>query len=1028
MLEDNQSDAGLTLRALKKNIPDCEVEHVTTLNEARESLSVQQNFDIALLDMELPDGNGINILMEIRQKQLNMAVAMLTGSGDEEVATTALKAGANDYMVKKPGYVSRIPQLVEFAIENHKSLQKRESGIIYVLYIEHNIADVDLTNRYLTRYAPYIRTKNVHTGEVALKILPEKETEPEKWEYQVILMDYRLPGMTALEIIKEIRQVRKLDVPIIIVTGHGNEEVAAQALKIGASDYLVKRENYLARLPSLISGAFEHFELKRKQKALAESEKKYRLLFESNPHPMWVYDLETLRFLEANHAAVAKYGYGRDEFLNMTLKDIRPSEDIELLLENIEQKANELSFSGEWRHKKKNGDVFLVEIISHSIKYNEKNARLVLANDITERKQTENKLKLYTRAIEQSSVSLNITDNNGDIIYVNSGFTALSGYTSAEVVGRNPRLLKSGVHSNEFYKELWDTLLAGKNWTGELCNKNKQGDLYWVQATISPVLDPKGKITHFVAIKEDITQKRQTEKDLIRSEKELKKAQQITHIGSWFLDVETNDVKWTEELYKMYGFDPFLPPPPYTEHMKLFTPESWKILSTSLTRTRETGVPYELELKTVRKDGSNGWMWVRGERDVDSTGKTVGLWGAAQDITERKKIEEELRNAKEKAEESDRLKSAFLANMSHEIRTPMNGILGFTELLLEPDLSSEQKEHYIEIVHKSGQRMLNTVTDIIEISKIEAGMVHFKFTLIDVNSKLEELVTFFNQEATQKGLKLSIKKVLTAEDKNVMTDANMLDSIISNLIKNALKYTSSGFIEVGCSRQDDFVEFYIKDTGIGIPEDRIKAVFERFVQADIADTRAFQGSGLGLTIAKSYVEMLGGKIWVESKIDKGSTFYFNLPVKMNIDEDLNGKDERHLYVSNVKPKSAFSGLKVLIAEDDELSHSYLSIILKDYCRELILTQTGVETVELCKKNQDIDLVLMDIKMPEMDGYAATGKIREFNKEVIIIAQTAFALSGDREKAIDAGCNDFITKPITKEKFIKLMESYFKRLM
>jgi signal transduction histidine kinase len=255
-------------------------------------------------------------------------------------------------------------------------------------------------------------------------------------------------------------------------------------------------------------------------------------------------------------------------------------------------------------------------------------------------------------------------------------------------------------------------------------------------------------------------------------------------------------------------------------------------------------------------------------------------------ISERILLIKDLTIAKEKAEESDRLKSAFLANMSHEIRTPMNGILGFTDLLLNPDLNSEEKKAFIKIVHQSGQRMLNTVDDIVEISKIEAGLVNVIEKETDINESVEELTRFFQLEAEKKGLSLILGKLLPVENKKLMTDQTKLDSILTNLIKNAIKYTDSGIINVGCSQKGTEIEFYIKDTGIGIPTHRREAVFNRFEQADIEDKRAFQGSGLGLAISKSYIEMLGGKIWVESEEGKGSTFYFTLPVKSNLEEKL----------------------------------------------------------------------------------------------------------------------------------------------
>ncbi|MGF1584535.1 MAG: ATP-binding protein [Bacteroidales bacterium] len=522
----------------------------------------------------------------------------------------------------------------------------------------------------------------------------------------------------------------------------------------------------------------------------------------------------------------------------------------------------------------------------------------------------------------------------------------------------------------------------------------------------------KGKKA-MLEIFQDITERKKTEQKLLRSEHELNKAQQITHIGSWYLDLATNDVTWSNELYKMYGFNPEFPPPPYTEHMKLFTPESWELLSSSLAKTIETGVPYELELQTVRKDRSNGWMWVRGEAQTDSEGKIFGLWGAAQDISERKEREEQLKDALDKATESDRLKSAFLANMSHEIRTPMNGILGFAELLKEPTLTVDEQQEFIKTIGISGERMLNTINSIVDISKIEAGLVGIDIQETNINDKMLFTYNFFRPEAESKGLRFQFRNSLPTIEAIIKTDNEKVYGILTNLVRNAIKFTRKGSIEFGFEKKGEYLEFYVKDTGIGIPGHQKEMIFERFRQGSESSSRNYEGSGLGLSICKSYVEMLGGKIWVESEEGLGTTFYFTIPYK----------PVSQVTAVNDAVSDQLKKLKILIVEDDEISYSLLKRYIQEISTEVLHAITGVEAVEACRKYSDIDLVLMDIRMPVLNGLEATQQIRQFNKDVIIIAQTAYGFSSDFKKAIEAGCNDNISKPIKKALLFELIKKH-----
>jgi len=437
------------------------------------------------------------------------------------------------------------------------------------------------------------------------------------------------------------------------------------------------------------------------------------------------------------------------------------------------------------------------------------------------------------------------------------------------------------------------------------------------------------------------------------------------------------------------------------------------------------------ELIVKRENGDESFLFVNTAPVYNESGVQIAGIVVFLDITELKltqvKLQETVdklkvlnrkyRESMLKAEESDALKSVFLANMSHEIRTPMNGIIGFTNLLLKPNLSDDKRANYIEIIQKSSMRMLNTVNDLIDISRIETGQLDLQIERVDLCQLVESIVAFYRQEAEQKGLDFLLETDNIREACFVETDIGKFESILSNLLKNAIKFTEEGHIRIVCNQKDGFFLFSVEDTGIGIEPKNQEKVFSRFVRESRSDGKVYEGSGLGLSITHGYVELLGGRIWLESELGKGSTFNFILP------QVFSEKTQEKVRLSG-KGKTNESAKKLsalLIAEDDETSYLHLHELLRDRSRQILRAETGEEAVELVRENSDIELVLMDIKMPVMDGLEATRRIREFNKDIQIVGQSAYALQGDRQKALEAGCDDFITKPIIESTLLAALQ-------
>ncbi len=429
--------------------------------------------------------------------------------------------------------------------------------------------------------------------------------------------------------------------------------------------------------------------------------------------------------------------------------------------------------------------------------------------------------------------------------------------------------------------------------------------------------------------------------------------------------------------------------------------------------TIKSGKTWKGEFSNKTKDGKLFWDYSTISPIKDKEGNIVHYLAIKEDISKRKKLIEELVEAKNKAEESDRLKTAFLKNISHEIRTPMNGILGFVNLLNDTNITASEQQEFIDMINTSSNRMLNTISSIMEISMLETGQTIMKYSSININDELNKIFDSFKPEF--KGRDISFNLIIPKPKLNedIKVDKEKLNIIFKNLIANAIKYTQDGSINFGYEIKGKNLEFYVKDTGIGIPLKRQEAIFDRFIQAI-----DHEGAGLGLSITDAYVKMIGGKLWVNSVGGEGSQFYFTIPIII-----ANKKAKLKQLETDINTELIEKKIKVLIVEDDEYTDVFLTEVLKNVSSKIFNARTGIEAVKLCRENPDLDLILMDIKMPEMDGYEACMEIRKFNKDVIIIAQTAYALYGDREKALEAGCNDYISKPIDRQLLLEMISSF-----
>ncbi len=628
---------------------------------------------------------------------------------------------------------------------------------------------------------------------------------------------------------------------------------------------------------------------------LKESEARHRKLLDLSPDAIIVGRNQSIML--ANKAAVEMFGVSSaSDLIGQRIADFAGPDQHSLTEEAVRQMyAREMQRPlQEGQLRRRDGSLLDVEVAASS--FPESGGLVVQAvlRNITQRKRAEAERARLTRCIEQVGESIVITDLDSSILYVNPAFEKLTGYTQAEAIGQNPRVLKSGQHPPSFYLGMWATLLRGETWSGELTNKRKDGTLFQEEATIAPIKNREGKIINYVAVK--------------------------------------------------------------------------------------------------------------------------------RDITLRKQAEAELEQAKEKAESANRAKSEFLANMSHEIRTPMNGIIGMTDLTLETDLTSEQRE-FLGMVKSSADSLLSLINDILDFSRIEAGKLDFETIDFLLRDTLDDTLKSLGLRAEQKGIELACLVLPDVPD-GLQGDPSRIRQIVVNLVGNAIKFTAEGEVVVQVEVQEKsgdevILHFSIKDTGVGIPPEKQQAIFEAFTQADNSTTRKFGGTGLGLSISSRLVSMMGGRIWVESEIDRGSTFHFTARFRMQ---------ESSLRSYGPVGAEMLMDLPVLIVDDNATNRRILQEMVLGWKMKPTLAESGPEALALLKKARaqqtPFALVLLDVLMPGMDGFGVAKSMKQdalMSKPAVIVLGSA-SLRGDAARCGELGINAHLTKPIKRSDLLQAIKA------
>jgi PAS domain S-box-containing protein len=1005
-VEDVPSDVDLAVLELRKENFNIEYHTVCTGVDLIRELN-QFKPDLIISDYMMPSFNGLQALRIVKGHSPEIPFILYTGSVNEETAVECIKAGAQDYIIKE--HMTRLPFAVGEALE--QAIIAREKRASELLLRENeeklqsifSVAPVGIglvVDRIIIEVNDFFCTLTGYSrGELIGNSLGMLYPTVEEFENisQEKTRQISEKGTGTVETIFVCKGGRKLNV-ILSSAPLDNSDISKgvtfTVLDITAR---TKADNELKESNRLVNTLISNLQ---------------GMIYRCRNDKQF-----TMEFLSDGAKDLTGYS-PKDLIFNskISFSDLIHESDREMVWTEVQnaiesKKQYEITYrivtkSGElrWVWEKgegifgKNGELQFLE---------------GFITDITQQKNTEEALResrqLFETLAMTSPVGIFRTQPDGFTTYVNPKWQELSGLTLEQSLGFGWLM---AVHPD-------DRVLVEGTWKTDVQNLQKSfaeyrflkpdGSICWVMGNAVP--ERLGnEITGYIGTITDITNHHNAEESLKKSEEKYRSifenVQDVyyeTSINGTILEVSPSVKILSKGQYNisdligrsMFDF--------YT------SPEDRATIIRELT---VKGAVTDFEVSLKNRDGSSVPCSVSAKMIFNKNGNPEKIIGSMHDITDRKNVTEALKLAKEKAEASDKLKTDFLNNISHEVRTPLNGILGFAEIISLTDLTEEEKKDSMSMLLESSNRLLNTITNYMDISLITSGSLSVNRKDFNPAGLLKRLFNNYESACLIRQLGFSMEIADQTDNFIINSDPEICQKILSHFVDNAIKFTENGNIVCGYNINDHELEFFVKDTGIGIHKESFSLIFEQFVKENQAPYKVTEGSGLGLSIAYGMAEAIGGKIRLESEPGSGSCFFLSIPVDNNFDQSYSVSQGKDL-------KTSLAGSLILVAEDDETNFYYLNALLvRETGAGILHASTGREAIELFKSNPEIILILMDIKMPEVDGFEATRQIKLINPGVCIIAITAYAMSGDEERIIAAGFDGYLSKPINRKSLME----------